>query len=333
MRILAILMLAAILTLGLSQAEESPLVNLMVSIDLPASATEDQANVSEDGLRNIYKIMNDRGLIGTVFSTQNVIETHSRLPLTRMGLDSFELAISTNHSDEEISPLSYSDQKSLLEKSISYVEACKICGRNNITVMGFMPQSFDQNTNTYKALDDLGIQYDAGFQSGLIFEAGHENDVWPYLVKGHKFYAAPLSTFTLEDKNVVLQDSYFKDNGLDASQWYDALAGKLDQIQGKDEPMIVSVDASLSGSGDYLDALNRFIEYAISKKASFVTTAQLVEMTKLGIRDVSALPAPEETTECKTCGENEGDLQPSISVVNLNQTDINQTINQTSSSD
>ena len=47
----------------------------------------------------------------------------------------------------------------VLEESREFTEMCRICGQNNITVKGFMPQSFDQNQNTCQALDDMGIQY------------------------------------------------------------------------------------------------------------------------------------------------------------------------------
>jgi hypothetical protein len=94
--------------------------------------------------------------------------------------------------------------------------------------------------------------------------------------------------------------------------------------EGKDEPMVVSLTTSVSGSGDYLDALNKFLDYAISKKASFVTTAQLVDMAKTGVRDVSELPTNATSEGCSTCGQNQGDIKTTISVTNINQT-LNQT--------
>jgi hypothetical protein len=41
-----------------------------------------------------------------------------------------------------------------LEKSKENVKAAKVCGTNEIAVTGFMPQSFDQNKDTYKVLDE-----------------------------------------------------------------------------------------------------------------------------------------------------------------------------------
>jgi len=316
-------LLPMITTLGMAQTDEPPIVNLMISTDVPPSRTDEQGEVTLSNLDNLKENITDRDLIATIFSTQDFMYTRGRLLLIRLGLDSkFELGMSGLHSGEKLSKLSRQDQKNLLETSKLYVEKARICGKNMIIVYGFMPQSFDQNEDTFDVLDDLGLQYDAGFQAGIIFAPGHEKDVWPYPVNGHEFYAVPVSTYDLSGKKVVLQDSYFKDNGMSASQWYDALVAKLDQIQGKDEPLVISLNTSISGSGDYLDALNNFMDYAISKKASFVTTIQLVEMAKTGERDVSKLPANLTSTQvCIDCEEEEEDyLKAAISVTSINDT-------------
>ncbi len=296
---------------GVVQCEDKPaIVNLIVNPDITVSPTREQALITESHLLNLKNEIQNRNFSATIFSTQDLAGSRVGLRLTEMGLktNNFELAISGNNSNDILSDLSYEEQKAIFEKSKEYVESCKICGKNEIIVRGFMPQLFSQNENTYKALDDLGISYDAGFQAGVLYSPGHENDVWPYLVPGHKFYAVPVSTYVVSGKNVPLQDSYFNDSGLSASQWYDALAAKLDEISGKDEPLVVSLTTSVSGSGNYLDALIRFMDYAKSKKTSFVTTMQLVDMTKTGLRDVSALPTSNVSAECTTCGQSDSNV-------------------------
>jgi hypothetical protein len=304
---------------GTAQPSDKPtIINLMIDAQCPSSPTKEQVNEAKTNLENIYNKINNTGLVATIFSTQDTLLSDLDLTLTRIGLRSrFELAMSGSHSNENISTMPYSNQSDSLRLSKKWVEGARVCGMNNITVYGFMPQSFDQNQDTYKVLDDLGLQYDAGFQAGLIYAPGHENDVWPYLLPGHKFYAVPVSTTTLGGKKVVLQDSYFKDNGMSSSQWYDALAAKFDEIQGKDEPMVISLTTSVSGSGDYLDALKKFMDYAISKKASFVTTTQLVEMAKTGVHDASALSATKASTECPTCGQGVS-ITPSVTNITAN---------------
>ncbi len=292
--------------LGASQASDNPtVINLMIDAELPPSATEEQAAIAEKNLEDIFDQIRMRGLVATVFATQDAVISEIGLDITRIGHSSkFELAMSGNHSGEKIGTMSYEDQLASLKLSKVYVESCKVCGQNEVTVYGFMPQSFDQNEQTYKALDTIGILYNTGFQAGLMYAPGHEDDVWPYLAEGYKFYAVPVSTYTLSDKKVVLQDSYFEENGLDANQWYDALVGKFDEIQGKDEPLVISLTTSLSGSGEYLDALNKFMDYAKSKNAAFITTMDLVNLAKSGVHDVSSLPT--NTSEpCPTCGQGE----------------------------
>lgn len=293
----------------------------MIVTDAPASAMHGHANVSGSNLLKLYHEINGRNLIATVFATQEFINTPSRLILTQIGYTTeFELAMSGNNTDEKLSTEPYAEQKAILETSKRYVEACKICGKNEIAVNGFMPQSFAQNQDTYKALDDLKIKYDAGFKAGVLYTSGHENSVWPYPVEGHKFYAVPVSTYTQSGKKMVLLDSYFNNTGHNASEWYDALAGKLDEIQGKDEPMVISLTTTVSGSGEYFDALKRFIDYATSKRASFVTTMQLVDMTKAGVRNVSELPADaNESEECLTCDQSNSNVNITVAMDNTTQ--------------
>jgi hypothetical protein len=295
--------------LGASQSsDETTLINLMIESGMPASAAEEQVKSEVMNLSNMYKTINGRGLVATIFPTQDVAKSYGNLLLTRIGSDSeFELAMTGNHSNEELSSMSYAEQSIMLKRSKKYVESCKICGKNEINVTGFMPQSFDQNQDTYKILDGLDIQYDAGFQAGLLFAPGHERDVWPYKFEGYSFYAVPVSTYTYSDKSMVLKDSYFKDNGFSATQWYDALISKFNEIQGKDEPLVVVLTTSVSGSGDYMDSLNRFLDYATSKKARFVTTANLVSLAKSGSHDASLLTT-NVSRECLTCGQDESPI-------------------------
>ena len=83
------------------------------------------------------------------------------------------------------------------------------------------------------------------------YTPGHENDVWPYKVENHNFYAVPVSTYILSGERVALDDREIKAKGLSSDEWYGMLVGKFDEISGKDEPMVVSMTSSVSGSGDY----------------------------------------------------------------------------------
>lgn len=273
-----LLVLAAV---GLTAGAEAPVVNLMISADMPFSATEDEEKAAELNLYEMYKEVNGRGLKATIFSMQDFIDSHARLRLTDIGLNgNYELAMSGNNSLERLSIESFENQRAKLETSMDYVEACRVCGENEIKVMGFMPQSFDQNADTYRALDELGIEYDAGFQAGLIYAPGHEEDVWPYKMPDHNFYAVPVSSHDLSGERVPLVDGIALSLGLNSSQWSDLLKAKLDESADRDEPVVISLSTLISGEGDYLEALKEFLDYAATKNADFVTTNDLVNLSR-----------------------------------------------------
>jgi len=324
-------------TLGCAQSEGNPVINLMIDVDIAASPSDDQGREASDLLHAMGQQLDARHLNATFFAPQDLIRTPARLRMTSLGRLGFELGMSGNNSNENLSAKSLSEQKAILQESVAFIESCRVCGKNEISVWGFMPQSFDQNEDTYKVLDQLGIQYNTGFQAGVIFAPGHESDVWPYKVKGHKFYAVPVSTYDLSGQKVPLQDKYFDDNGLTSTQWYDALVDKFNQIQGKNEPMAIILTKSVSGSGDYFDAFVNFLDFAVSKEASFVATKDLVNMSReeafvpaaktsndqtedkpIGIsieaqgEAVAPTNASNSSEECPTCGKN-GQINASLS--------------------
>lgn len=317
-------LITLILLIGLTNASPSEngskTVNLMINIDMPASPTQEQVFAAESNLLNMRNEMEKRDLKATFFSTYDVITTRIRLRLTEIGRSpNFELAMSGNNSNEKISAKSYAEQKSILERSRKAIENCRVCGTNEIVASGFMPQSFDQNNDTYRILDELGIQYDAGFQQGVIYTPGHQDDARPYLVEGHNFYAVPVSTYSLSDKKIPLQDRYFKENGLTSSQWYDALAGKFGEAQNNDETVVIALTASISGSGEYLDALKQFLDLVVTQDASLMTTMDLVNMSR---QKGYQSPAP-AIKVCTTCGQqDERSVEIGIAVASNNTTRV-----------
>ena len=180
-----------------------------------------------------------------------------------------------------------------------------MCGKSEVNVTGFMPPSFDQNEDTFRAIDNIGFAYDAGFQAGLIYAPGHEEDVWPYQVKGYNFYAVPISTVNVSGVLMPLYDKKMAEEGVGADEWTEILEAKFDEAAANDEPVVVVVCTSVSGDGEFLDALKEFLDYAVSKNAAFVNARDLVTMSKTG-----SLTPPEPTvSECATCGEDEvGDI-------------------------
>jgi hypothetical protein len=315
-----ILVCSILIISGCAQIASKPVViNLMLDADVPPSPTEQQGYEAEALLYAMLQEIDGRELGATIFSTQDTLRTYTKMRLTKMGNNpKFELAMSGNNSKEKMSTESYARQKAILEDSKLWVESCKYCGINEVNVTGFMPPSCDQNEDTHKVLDDMGIHYDAGYQAGLIYTPGHEKDAWPYQVGGHRFYAVPISTYALSGKTMPLQDRYFNESGLSSSEWYDALLGKYTEAQKNNQPMVIVLTSSVSGTGGYLDALKKFLDFALSDEASFVTTMDLVKMAHPeSYQPSTEAPAREE---CKTCGQ-KNNAAIIISVGNLTQGD------------
>jgi hypothetical protein len=286
-----------------SQENTSPIINLIVDVDVPPSPTRDQARTAELSLHDVYSDIRRRNGTGTILLTQDVTSSRIRLILAQYTfLSNFEFAISGQHSNDQLSTMSLPDQEDLLATSLDFAKAARVCGLTAVEVLGFMPPGFNQNEDTYIALDKLGIQYNAGFQAGLIFAPGHEEDVWPYLVEGYNFYAIPISTVEISGELVPLSDRTMNERGMNSSDWQDLLTAKLDDSKANGYPMVVLLSTSTSGTGDYFDALTRFLDYAVSENAIFVNARDLVTFAKTG-----NLTLPYGGMwECSECGQDEG---------------------------
>jgi hypothetical protein len=150
---------------GSSQdTDNNPMINLMITPDLPASPTGEQVTAARDDFVNIYNTLSSRKLAGTIYLSSDVTSSPIALFLAQLGLyTNLEFAMSGSNSEEKLSAMPYSEQLKALKKAKTQTEACRVCGKNEIMVNGFRPQFYDQNEDTYKALDELGIAYDAGF--------------------------------------------------------------------------------------------------------------------------------------------------------------------------
>ena len=291
---------------GMSQEESSrPIVNLMIDVSGSLHPNEEQSAVDRDNIANVYNAMIKDKIPSTWFLTQDVSSSQLAMYLTQLGLyGDIEFAIAGNHPDEKLSTMSYSEQLSILQSSKRFASSAHVCGKNEKEISGFKPTSFDQDQNTYRALDEMGMKYDAGFKAGILYAPGHENDVWPYPIEGHDFYAVPISSCMISGKKVPLQDSYFKENGLGADQWYDALRSKFNETSEKKEPLVISLTTSISGCGDYLSAFRDFIEYAKSENAYFINTTQLVDMAGGEVNTAPAITAKTTvSSKCSTCDQ------------------------------
>lgn len=290
----------AIMAPAASQEINTPVISLMIDIDTPPSPNYDEIRSAEANFQTISSQIAKRDGNATFLLTREVAKSRIRLLLAQYSvLSSSEFAISGNQSVDKLSTMPLSDQESLIKNSIKAAEAARVCGKSQVNVLGFMPPGFDQNEDTYKAIDNLEIQHNMGFQAGIINAPGHEEDVWPYQVEGYNFYAVPVSSVSLDDKLLPLYDKKMSEEGISASKWAEILSAKLDASVDKNEPVVVMLSSSISGSGEYLDALKQFLDYAVSKNASFVTAKDLIVMAHPNSIDLG------NASVCTTCGEDE----------------------------
>lgn len=269
-----------LMSMGFALSEESHVVvNLMIDADTDPASTPVQIKMAEDALINLTNQIDPKGLSATIYVTEDMVRA-DRLGVTYQGtMKNHELALHGNRTDEKLSSLSASDQDALLTGAKDRLYGCYVCGGEHVAIKGFRPQAFDQNEETLGVLEKLGIIYDAGFQAGVIYRPGHENATWPYAIEGYNLYAVPVSTYPINDERVYLYDRYLKEEKkLSGTQWYDLLVKKFDESSENGDPMVIIFSNLISGSGDYLDAYKKFLDYAVSRQAAFVTTLQLVDM-------------------------------------------------------
>jgi hypothetical protein len=271
---LAILM-AQLIFAGASAQNGTGVVNLIVKMQQSPQAEGKSLAEKEDlemnSTTNLLNEADSKGLVVSISVTGDIANSIYPLYVTMLGSKSnHELMMGGMNGGDEL--VSFEDQDARLRKTKRYVEDDYICGGKQSKVAGYLPVPNSFNQSQYKILDDLAILY-------LVDEMGlpeSQGKMAPYLMNGSAFYVVPVS----EGQAFRMMDASAKAAGLNGTQWYNQLAGKFDESAGKGEPMVVVFTNTVSGSDEYLDAYKKFVEYAVSKGASFVTTKELVESHK-----------------------------------------------------
>lgn len=290
---LTILILFPLLIFSISAEESSrndrAIVNLILDIDLPPVDGYTEQGIAQQLINNLSWEIDSRELNATILvDNETAAGAYSRPLIAFLGVKAnHEIALGS--SKEDLGRLPLSEQGRLIKSWKKNLENTKFCagsyGATEVTVKGFRSLSLP-GTDTLKAFQDIGFLYDAGFQAGLVYMPGHENDTWPYLIKETNVYAIPVSSALTNGKLIPLQDRKASEIGINASQWYSLLKNKFDETSRRDEPMVIILSSSVSGSGVYRDAFDSFIEYALNNSAAFVTTTELVNMTRSGQKHI-----------------------------------------------
>jgi peptidoglycan/xylan/chitin deacetylase (PgdA/CDA1 family) len=222
--------------------------------------------------------MQARNLKATVYVTGDFANRNALL-IHDCSLDGYEIALHGYNTGEQLATMTYDAQLSLLSGAKAAVEGCVDCGMGN-TVVGFRPQYFSQNEDTYRILDEWGMKYDSGFKAGLLYTPGHEQDTMPYLVDGHQFYAVPITTVEYAGNRIYLCDMACANaDKLTAEQWSEALRMGLDQAKANNEPLVVLLHGIITGDRSKYTYWQPFIDFIddVAAEAQTVTTSELVD--------------------------------------------------------
>ncbi len=255
-------------------------VNAMIDANFPTSPTQIEADSAFGSILNLTNILDDRGLNGTIFVTPEMA-TNQSLLVTTLGMRvSHELAAKV--TDQSFGSMPVLEQEAYLKQAKKSIDSDRICegpSANTVNTRGFMLPS-GQNDSVYKILDTMGALYEAKFNQGIDQQQAHDKDARPYRMVNHSLYVIPISSYLSNGERILLSDRYVKEEKrLSGSQWYDILVGRFDQSVRDEVPMIVIFNSTISGAGDYLDTYRKFINYAGTKNAHFVSTIQLVNDT------------------------------------------------------
>lgn len=271
--------LASLVAQGLSadavSQEASSVVNLMIDMEnspqTPVETTAERENLEMNSTINLTNEVDSRGLNATIFVTGDIASKYYPLYVTLLGTkNNHELALGGMSSGEP--PVSPAEQDARLRKAKRLVEEDYVCGGEQFVASGYKPQPGSFNQSAYKVLDDMGLKY-------LVDDTGipeSRNKSWPYSLKDHSFYVVPVRS----GGSIRLWDRDARNAGMNGTQWYRLLADSFDRSATKGEPTVAVFTNIISGAGDYLNAYKRFVEYAASRNATFVTTGQLVEIAR-----------------------------------------------------
>lgn len=242
-----------------------------------------QVDAELDGIAGLARITDElkrRGIYTTIYVTADYANRQQTV-ITQLYRDGFEIALHGYYTGEQLATMTYDEQKDLLTRAKTAVEGCRPCGRYK-PVVGFRPQYFSQNEDTYKVLDELIIGYDCGFKAGLLSMPGHETDTLPYAVTDHTFKAVPTSTVEYAGKRVYLCDTAFIEvDHMTGAQFAEALRAALAQSVANNEPLVVLIHNCYAGDTDKYDYWQPFVSFLdeAAAQGTFVTTQGLIDAT------------------------------------------------------
>jgi peptidoglycan/xylan/chitin deacetylase (PgdA/CDA1 family) len=233
------------------------------------------------GLRNLKTELERRQISATVYVTADYANRNA-LFVSELFQSGFEIALHGYYTGEQLASMTYEEQKDLLTRAKVALEGCRPCGTYK-PIVGFRPQYFSQNEDTFRVLDELGLTYNSGFKVGQLYLPGHTWEAVPYAAAGHDFYVIPISTVPAGCERVYLCDiACAQVLKWTPEQWREALMVGLAQSLETRQPLVVLLHGYYSGDQTkygYWQPVMDFLD-AAKGKVTFVQSKELVALAK-----------------------------------------------------
>ncbi|MGQ9591823.1 MAG: polysaccharide deacetylase family protein [Planctomycetota bacterium] len=248
-------------------ADRPVYVNIQVDAELDDTA----------GLNRMIDILYARKIPASVYVTADYANRNALL-ISGIFSKGFEIALHGYYTGEQLASMTYAEQKDLLTRAMHALEGCKPCGTYK-PVVGFRPQYFSQNEDTYRVLDELALRHNSGFKARELYLPGFAWAEAPYPAPGHDFMAAPLATVVRGEKRVYLCDIACAQVLLwTGDQWREALLEKLAEALETRMPVAVLFHNWYTGDTEKYTYWQPFVDFLDAARAAgvtFVTTDQL----------------------------------------------------------
>ena len=257
---------------------ESPSDEFLVNVQVDAELQD------VDGLLNLTAALKERQILTTVYVTADYANRNALL-ISDLFQQGFEIACHGFYTGEQLASMTYEEQLDLLSRAKLALEGCKPCGTYK-PIVGFRPQYFSQNEDTYRVLDELGLAYNGGYKVGQIFLPGHEWDTCSYGVDAHAFSAVPLTTVPRGETRIYLCDiACAQVEKMTGAEFGQALQTGLAQSLAANEPLVFLLHNWYTGDKvkyDYWQPVIDLIDQIRqSGRGTFVSSLELVERCTL----------------------------------------------------
>ncbi|MCQ8903561.1 MAG: hypothetical protein NQU42_05660 [Methanothrix sp.] len=246
--------------------DQKPQMALILDVSAPGAG--DAREYVINYTTNILNILDPRNINFTVLTTGDLAaDNEYTLFITRIGARA-------NHEMAMNGPGGENISMGAIRKAKREVESCYICGTEKKSVVGYRP-SERINESDFAIFESLGISYI--IDDGMFFSA---NASRPYLLDNTTLYVVPVTSIASDSGTVMLSDRRAAGMNMSGDEWYSILSRGMDDAMSRGEPLVVLITSYISGSGDYMDALERFIDDASERGMSFVKVNDLVQMSK-----------------------------------------------------